>query len=312
MRARALLAAGLSAGVALAAPARAQESEGYAPADGVRIHYRILGDGPPLLLINGGPGWSSDHMLPVARRLAGSRRVILFDQRGTGRSTLDAAGAAMTMDAMVEDVESLRSHLGIDRWTVYGHSFGGMLAMAYAAAHPGPVDALVLSAPAGGSTDFLAYYPASLQDRMRPDEREAVAWWSDSSRMAAMPRRAAFEIVRASMGAFLYDRGRLPEVLSTLDEETWSPETAARVWADLVAGFDVREPLRVFEKPVLVVQGRQDALGDLHAFETARLFPRGRLEILEESAHLMWVDRPERYYEVVLGFLDSLGGTASR
>lgn len=294
----------------LAVRARAQVvvETGRAPADGVDLRYRVLGTGRPLLVVNGGPGWSSDHMLPVAERLAGSWRVILFDQRGTGGSALEVADSTtVTMSAMVEDMEALRRHLGIERWVVFGHSFGGMLALAYAAAHPERVAALVLSAPAGPTLDFLDYYPASLEDRMLPAERETVALWSDSARMAAEPRKAAYEIVRASMGAFLYDRSRLGEARAIVDEDTWSPATSALVWWDLArTGFDVREPLRGFDRPVLVVQGRQDALGDLHAWRVAELFPRSTFRILERSAHLMWVDRPDAYYETVLGFLDRL------
>ena len=280
--------------------------DGWAPAGGVELYYRVVGEGRPLLLINGGPGWSSDHMLGVAERLAASNRVILYDQRGTGGSQLSALDSTtVTMAAMVEDIEALRRHLGIDAWAVMGHSFGGMLALAYAAEHPETLTAMVLSAPAGASLDFLTYYEASLNDRLLPYEREAAAFWSDPERMAAAPRKATYELLRASLSAFLYHRERLDQLLAVVDEDTWSTATAGLVWADLIrTGFDVREGLEGFDRPVLVVQGRQDALGDLNAHQVAELFPDSRLEFVEESAHLMWIDQPGRYFDIVSGFLD--------
>lgn len=292
----------------LASPALAQEQSGFAESGGARIFYRVLGDGAPILLINGGPGWSSDHMLPVARKLSETHRAILFDQRGTGKSelaTLDST--TITMDAMVEDIEALREHLGFGNWTVMGHSFGGMLSMAYAAEHPEPIDALILSAPAGPNTDFLAYYPASLNDRLLPHEQDAVAYWSDPDRIAAMPETASYELARATIGGFLFDRSRLPEMLAVLDKDTWSISTSNRVWADLSRiAFDVREPLSAFDRPVLVVQGRQDALGDHHAQQVSDVFPQAKLLIIEESAHIMWLDQEERYFSAISDFLGGL------
>lgn len=304
---RAATAASLALLLAFAAPgaARAQETDGFATARGVRIHYRTVGDGPPLLLINGGPGWSSAHMLPVARRLADARRVILFDQRGTGESVLRRLDSTtVTMRAMVDDIDALRRHLGIERWDVMGHSFGGMLAMAYAAAYPERVSSMVLSAPGGADLSLLDYYEASLADRLLPWEREAAAFWSDPERMGAAPKHAAYEIARATVGAFLYDRARLPDLLAVLDEDTWSIPVSNLVWGDLArTDFDVRDSMRRFHAPVLVVQGRQDALGALHARQIADLFDHAEFRIIEEAAHLMWLDQEAEYYDVVRGFL---------
>ena len=85
-----------------------QSEEGYAPAGDVAIHYRDLGDGRPLLLVNGGPGWSSDHMLPVAKRLAQEYRVILFDQRGTGRGNRRGTGPVRSRPSFLAPLEGVQ------------------------------------------------------------------------------------------------------------------------------------------------------------------------------------------------------------
>ncbi|MBX9769661.1 MAG: alpha/beta hydrolase, partial [Bdellovibrionales bacterium] len=106
---------------------------------GVKIAYRIfesnpLATTPVLFLLNGGPGRSSDSFTPLAQKLSTlGQRVVLFDQRGTGRSNLPSLDeSSVTLDLMVSDLEALRHHLNYQNISILGHSFGGMYAMAYA------------------------------------------------------------------------------------------------------------------------------------------------------------------------------------
>jgi len=100
-------------------------------------------DGVPALYLHGGPGSGS---APDHRRFFDPRayRVVMFDQRGAGRSTPLAETRANTTAHLVSDIEQLREHLGIDRWLVFGGSWGATLALAYAQRHPERVRALVL------------------------------------------------------------------------------------------------------------------------------------------------------------------------
>jgi proline iminopeptidase len=118
--------------------------------DGHRIYWEASGnpDGKLAVFLHGGPGSGST---PLQRRLfdPAAYRIVLFDQRGCGRSTPsvvepDADFAANTTWHLVADMEALRSHLGIDRWQLFGGSWGATLAMAYAQAHPERVSEIIL------------------------------------------------------------------------------------------------------------------------------------------------------------------------
>ena len=100
-------------------------------------------DGMPVVFLHGGPGGGTD---PRMRRFFDPRRyrIVLFDQRGCGRSTPHASLEQNTTWDLVEDIERLREHLGIARWQVFGGSWGSTLALAYAQKHPDRVTALVL------------------------------------------------------------------------------------------------------------------------------------------------------------------------
>jgi proline iminopeptidase len=86
-----------------------------------------------VLIINGGPGMNSDGFVGVAQKLSKNNRTIIYDQRGTGRSTLTKTDTStITMKLMAADIEALRKQLNIKSWIILGHSFGGMLASYYA------------------------------------------------------------------------------------------------------------------------------------------------------------------------------------
>lgn len=110
-----------------------------------RIYWEESGnpEGMPVVFLHGGPGAGT---VPAHRRFFDARRcrIILFDQRGAGRSTPSGDVTDNTLDRLIADMERLRVHLGIDKWALFGGSWGSTLALAYAQAHPERCLGLVL------------------------------------------------------------------------------------------------------------------------------------------------------------------------
>lgn len=143
--------------------------------DGHRLYYEQIGnpDGAPVVYLHGGPG---SGCTPGARAYFNPQRhrAVLFDQRGAGRSTPHASGDdldwdTIDMDHHVADIERLRSHLTIRRWTAFGISWGSVLGATYAERHPDRVNALVLAAVSTGTADDIDWLTTSM-GRIYPQE----------------------------------------------------------------------------------------------------------------------------------------------
>lgn len=150
----------------------------WLPVRGGRIWYSARGpvDAPPVVFLHGGPGYNSYVFeRSVGERLAGRVRLVVLDQRGCGRSA--SVGAELGLEPTLSDLEALRRALGVERWTVVGHSFGGLLAVAYAQRHPDAVAGLVLVET---TPDLPAAFAHQLQtaaaaaDERWPEQAESI------------------------------------------------------------------------------------------------------------------------------------------
>lgn len=141
--------------------------------DGHRIYFESSGnpDGKPAVYVHGGPGGGSS---PEQRRVfdPAKYRIILFDQRGCGKSTPNASLDNNTTWDLVADMEKIRQHLGIQQWQVCGGSWGSTLSLAYAQTHPGRVSELILRGIFTLRKDELDWYYQGGAGCIFPDEWE--------------------------------------------------------------------------------------------------------------------------------------------
>src|SRR5579871_1158679 len=137
----------LFAALLVSAAAHAQTyplQDGFVDAHGVLIYYQMLGQGSPLLIVHGGPGASHDYFLPYLLPLARRHKLVFIDERGSGKSEKLEDPAGYTVENMVEDTEAVRQALKLGRISLLGHSYGGVLAQAYALKYQANLSHLLL------------------------------------------------------------------------------------------------------------------------------------------------------------------------
>ena len=269
--------------------------------DGVRLHTRRVGSDPPVVVLHGGPGADYAYLLPQYDRLAHGRALLFYDQRGGGRSPV-ARDVPVGWQEHVADLEALRKHWAIDRLTLLGYSWGGLLAVLYALEHPDRVGRLALVAPAPLTARWREEFERRLSARLAdPRIVRARAELSASGLAQRDPekyRRLAFAL---SVAGYFKDPSRAKE----LTPFRVTARTQQAVWQSL-GNYDLRDRLRgTFPKGrtprAVVVHGVYDPLPIESARETAALLDTGVIELA--TGHAPHVEATEDFVRVLDSFL---------
>jgi len=268
---------------------------------GVRLHTRRVGTDPPVVVLHGGPGADYAYLLPQYDRLAHGRALRFYDQRGGGQSPVPR-DVPVGWQEHVADLEALRKHWAIDRVTLLGYSWGGLLAVLYALEHPDRVGRLALVAPAPLTARWRDEFERRLSARLAdPRIVQARAELSASGLAQRDPekyRRLAFAL---SVAGYFKDPSRAKE----LTPFRVTARTQQAVWQSL-GTYDLRDRLRsTFPKGraprAVVVHGVYDPLPIESARETAALLDTGVIELA--TGHAPHVEATEDFVRALDGFL---------
>jgi proline iminopeptidase len=255
----------------------------------------------PVIAVNGGPGLSHAYMMmnDMWQKVAMSRLVVFYDPRGTGASKHIAANARQDMDAQVADLEAVRAHLGLDKVALVGDSFGGLISMAYAVAHPEHVARLVLSDSAPPAWKSMVHLlPQTFPDIEQEDQQDAKNLGADSDAAA----RAG---LRNHMRMIFYSPEKRDEYVARMGDLGFEPAVGEAV-SKATEKIDLTADLARFNFPTLVISGRYDMnVAPLTAWNMAHEIPGAKLVFFEHSSHLPSYEEPERYQKVLEDFLNN-------
>ena len=261
----------------------------------VDLYCTEEGGGPPLLVHHSGPGLDHTVIAPHLSPLAQDVRLVCFDHRGTGRSSAPRGDNAYHIDRFVEDIAALADGLSLGPFALLGHSFGGIVALHFALAHPDLLTQLILvSTPA--SHHYIEDVESALPELLEPAALAELASLQDTPPSAQVMRRS-LELLSP---IYFHDPARVSRL--ELESVRFGPDTQA-VWASL-EGFDLRPRLSEVRVPALVIAGAQDrAVTPERAKELADGLRDGRLRVIENSGHYPFIEAPEEFLSAVRDFL---------
>jgi len=253
---------------------------------------------PGAFVVHGGPGLDHTSNRDTFLSLADRLQLVLFDHRGQGRSARGEPGS-YTLDNNVEDMEALRRHLGLDKITVIGTSYGGIVALSYAVRYPERVDRLIVivTAAHGG---FLKRARELVHERGTPEQIRCCRWLFDGSFETVEQMREYFRVM-GPMYALRYD----PVIAeATRDRVIYSVEAINQAFGGFLRTYDIRDRLPGIAVPTLVLGGNEDWIcAPEFSREIAGLIPGARLEIFADCGHAMRSDQPERMLCAIREFL---------
>ena len=280
--------------------------EGLETRDGRRLAYRRTGEGPVLVCHGGGPGFSSLYLGDLAG-LGDELELVLLDPRGTGGSAKPSDPRAYAIEDYVSDLEELREHLGLERMQLFGHSHGGVVAMAYAAGYPQRVERLIL---------------ASTLARFSPEQEAAMAasveahadepWYEDARAALEAEEAGDFEtdeeLAGLSLREFPFYFARYGDderaYVERLRGDTPNADALRLFNQEQVPSFDLRPELAQIAAPTLVITGEEDFItGPLSAAELSEGIAGAETALVPGCGHFIFVEAPEAFRDSVLAFL---------
>jgi proline iminopeptidase len=281
-------------------------TQGVIPVPGGNVWFKRVGGGAglPLLAIHGGPGLPHNYLTSL-ERLADEREVIFWDQLGCGNSKCPPNAALWTMERSVAEMDAVVKALGLNRFHVFGNSWGGMLAQQYALDVTSGAVSLTISNSIASIPQFskmvarlksgLDTATQSAIDRHEAagttysaEYQTAIRTWNETYLCRVRPWPAELEDAFRKMGTEIF--------------ETMFGSSDFHI-VGTIRSWDVFDRLAEIALPTLVVAGRFDECVPEHMREMHERISGSRFELFESSAHMPFIEEPARFDQVMRDFL---------
>jgi pimeloyl-ACP methyl ester carboxylesterase len=265
------------------------------------LYYHSYGKGEPVLILTGGPGASYLQLEEVAKRVGQTHHALLLEQRGTGRSMpVPYDTSTINIRTAHEDILRLLDHLNIKKASLLGHSWGGMLAMSFAAQHPQRVTSLLLidSGPFSVDRNFSDIYSANMEVRLSAPEKEQRRKVFSAGKNN-MTKEIQQEIYKWELVPVLYDRTKVDSLIQVINKGELNPKTGAMLFQSFMKGSGgLKEKLIKLPVPVSIIAGAQDP-GAFMSYEIKQLIPQATIFWINRSGHFPMYEQPEEFYKAL-------------
>jgi proline iminopeptidase len=270
------------------------------------LHYYVEGKGDPIVYLQGGPGYSGIDLKQVADSFPNHQN-ILIDYEGTGLSQYREADTSwVTIDNIIANIEAVRTKLEIKKWIILGHSYGTHFGLYYAVKYPQHVSKLLLVAACGTNNEFQKYFKTNIVNRFSYEDTIFInKIWSDSTLTA---ERKTTIIDSMFLKPYFYDKNKLGFYLATIPKEYLPTYYNDKFFRSYLAGsqfnnFNLDNQVKNLNIPILLLQGRQDPIGDAIPVLLQQKLKNCKLEFINKCGHFVWVEKPKEFYEIARAFL---------
>ncbi len=293
-----------------AAEAQQHWRANYVLVNGANLWYEEEGHGEAVVFISGGPGFSHVYFKPHFAKLARDFRLIYYDAVGRGRSDYAPHASDYSIARDVADLEGLREALHIEKWHVYGHSYGGIVAQQYALAHQDRLYSLILS---NTMHSFEMWQKGCDNFYMEiknqyPEEWETIKKLADEGKKESSPEMARLSVPTLPL-AYFYDVSNLKKLVG--DSLPWNQDVYYSIVGDDILKLspklktlDFRDRLQEISVPMLILAGRYDRIAmPRYEVQYEEFAPLAEFVMFEKSGHFPFLEETEKNYQVIHAFL---------
>lgn len=290
----------------------ARTNQGYIDVKDGKLFYKSVGYGTPIVIVHGGPGMDQTYLQPQLFEFATENQLIFYDQRGSGNSLQSVDDLAnITMEQFISDIEKLRINLNLEKFILFGHSWGGLVSMHYALSHPENLHALILlsSSPANykgmeAASNAFAEKSKNMIDDISPLFSYEEFEKQDIANIA--------EVYKKLFSLYFYNSSDVESLNLVFDNVDSArsdfkirEEMSKTVWMNPNTP-DLLPKLKNFNIPTLIVHGNDDIIPVWTMKEIHSAIKNSQLIILEECGHFPYIEKPDKLKEVLNNFIKDL------
>lgn len=285
-------------------------SQGYVQIQNAKIFYQTQGQGYPVLVVHGGPGLDQTYLQPQLFELADKHQLIFYDQRASGKSlqSVDHYNN-ININQFVSDLEGVRAKLGLKKFILMGHSWGGLLSMYYAIKQPEHLSGLILlnTAPADykGQKAFVDNF-VERTSNIKKDIAPLFSYEEFKKQNAS----EISELYRKVFSAYFHNPSDVKKLNLAFNVESArsgfrvNEEMSKTAW--LSPGIDLFPNLKKLNIPTLIIHGKQDIVPVWTAKEINLAIKDSKLVILEDCGHFPYIERPNEFKKAVNLFINTV------
>lgn len=284
----------------------AENKQGLTDVNGTSLFYHIIGRGEPIIVIHGGPVLDQSYMIDHFKDLSKTNKLIFFDQRACGRSTVDVDTSTMKMKTLIEDIDALRKKFNFDKVHVLGHSWGGMLAAMYAIEYPLNVKSLILCDAMPPSFELWQQEEKEIASRLTAYDSLVGEKIRSSDRFKNRDVKMVDSLMRFSFRTQFADTTKLSLLKIELPYDYFKRSEIFGHIAPELFSFDLTGKLNKIISPTLIIYGDLEPALKISGPIYKSGIVNSQLVSISSSGHFPFIERPEQFNDAVATFLNNL------
>ena len=283
-------------------------ADGLKEINGTKLYIKTMGAGEPIVMVHDGPGFNHLFFLPQFKELAKHYKLIFYDQRASGKSSAEADSNSINMATFVEDLEGIRKFFGLKKMNLFGHSWGGLIAMNYAIKYPQNLGSLILSNSIPPTPSLRSAMFMTLSKRATKEEGSEYRKITSSKEFKEKDPVVMAKFYKLLFAPSFYNKKYVDSLNILLPQDN---EEKARLLAFLfrdttLTNYDILTQLNVIKCPTLIISGDFDIMPQRSNEQIHKAIKNSKLVILKNCGHFPFVEDKKEYFKVLENFLANL------